>query len=78
MLLESGESGLLIFLPDEPLCIRRWGGMGGGNMLYTAAICVYMYQSEPDLSPHKGAYAVGGNRCQCLGLYAFAVFCLVH
>lgn len=45
MLLESGESALLIFLPDEPLCIyvQRGGGVRGWQDVIWSSLCVFVY-----------------------------------
>lgn len=69
MLLESGESALLIFLPDEPLCIRRTSS-GGREERSRLARC---YIEQPSVcvcvsvrvkvTSEGCLYVVGGDRC---------------
>lgn len=68
VLLESGESALLIFLPDEPLCIR-WRGGGWQDVIWIRRLCVKVRLTPAPLL-YRGAYAEGGNRCWCLCLHA--------
>lgn len=76
MLLESGESALLIFLPDEPLCIRRTSEGGAGKMLHRADVgmcmCVSLCESKAGFSllASEGAYtswvATDVDVCACV------------